>query len=127
MENEDLGSSLKPRTSNLHIGLLTPDLSHAHGWAHHSLSLLEALNRASVKLTVIAAQNSPDIDGITVHKLLPNVTPADGNLLLNLALAAPRVRALLRDCDVIHTTIEPYAPLAAWVAGKRPLFITGHG
>ena len=39
----------------------------------------------------------------------------------------PRVRALLRDCDIIHSTIEPYAILASAVAGGRPLFVTAHG
>lgn len=39
----------------------------------------------------------------------------------------PRVRAILQDCDVIHATIEPFAPLASWIADSRPLLITGHG
>jgi phosphatidylinositol alpha-1,6-mannosyltransferase len=40
---------------------------------------------------------------------------------------APRIRRLLRDCDVIHSTIEPYAILAAAAAGQRALVITAHG
>ena len=34
---------------------------------------------------------------------------------------------LLRDCDILHCTIEPYAILAAAVAAGRPLFLTAHG
>jgi phosphatidylinositol alpha-1,6-mannosyltransferase len=109
--------------SPLKIGLLTSDLSHKHGWAHYSLSLIEALRRQGVDLTVIATQESPDVEGLKVHKLLPS----GRNSLLRQMLDMPRVRWLLRDCDVIHATIEPFAPLAAWIAGDRPLFITGHG
>jgi glycosyltransferase involved in cell wall biosynthesis len=109
--------------SPLKIGLLTSDLNHRHGWAHYSLSLIEALRRAGVDLTVVATQDSPDVNGMTIHKLLPSAR----NMLLRQMLVMPRVRRLLRDCDVIHATIEPFAPLAAWIAGDRPLFITGHG
>jgi phosphatidyl-myo-inositol dimannoside synthase len=109
--------------SALRIGLLTSDLSHKHGWAHYSLSLIEALQRKGVDLTVVATQDSPDVNGMTIHKLLPS----GRNILLRQMLLMPRVRRLLQDCDVIHATIETFAPLAAWIAGDRPLFITGHG
>jgi glycosyltransferase involved in cell wall biosynthesis len=106
---------------------LACDLNHKHGWAHYSLSLIEALARAGAKLTIITAKNSPDIDGLTIHKLLPNTLPAEKLTLLRQGLVLPQVRAILRECDLIHATIEPYAPLAAWVAGGRPYFVTGHG
>jgi len=119
--------SEKTKTSALKIGLLTSDLSHQHGWAHYSLSLIQALNRAGVNLTVIATEDSPDVEGMAVHKLLPSGMSIGYRSLLRQAKLLPRVRALLSDCDVIHATVEPFAPLAAWVAGERPLFITGHG
>src|SRR5689334_13966990 len=109
------------------VGLLTSDLSHRHGWAHYSLSLIQALRKRGIDLTVVAPHNSPDVDGLMVHKLLPAVTPAESNLLLKQVMLIPRVRTLLRDCDVIQAAIEPFAPLASWVVGDRPLFITGHG
>jgi phosphatidyl-myo-inositol dimannoside synthase len=109
--------------SALKIGLITSDLSHKHGWAHYSLSLIEALRRQGVDLTVIATQDSPDVAGLKIHKLLPS----GRNSLLRQMLVMPRVRRLLWDCDVIHATIEPFALLAARIAGDRPLFITGHG
>lgn len=111
----------------LHIGILAPDLTHQHGWAHYSLSVIEALRRTGVRMTVIAARNSPPIDGIDVLPLLPTVDPLERGMLARLAAAYPRVRAAFAACDVIHSHIEPYAPLAAAVAGERPLFITGHG
>ena len=57
----------------MHVGLLTSDLSHRHGWAHYSLSLIQALRRRGVELTVIATHDSPDVEGLSVHKLLPSV------------------------------------------------------
>ena len=116
-----------PLNSDLKIGMLTSDLSHKHGWAHYSLSLIQALRRTGVKLTIVTTHNSPDVEGLTIHKLLPSITPAESNLLLRQVMLIPRVRAILQDCNVIHATIEPFAPLASWVVGSRPLLITGHG
>ncbi len=111
----------------LHVGLLTPDLSHAHGWAHVSLSLIEALRRAGVRLTVIAARNSPDVPGLDFPRLLPSVAPPERHTLLKQLWLTPCVWARLRGCQLIHATAEPYAPLAAWAAGRRPVIVTGHG
>src|SRR6266496_3121445 len=112
---------------SMHVGLLTSDLSYKHGWAHYSLSLIQALRRAGVNLTIVTTRNSPDVEGLTIHKLLPSITPAESNLLLRQWMLTAQIRALLQDCNVIHATIEPFAPLASWIAGSRPLLITGHG
>jgi phosphatidylinositol alpha-1,6-mannosyltransferase len=109
------------------LGFLAADLTHKSGWAHYSLSLAQALRRAGVQLTVIAARNSPPLDGVDVLPLLPTVDPLEGGMLNGLLRVLPQVRAALRGCDVIHSAIEPYAPLAAVVAGWRPLVVTGHG
>lgn len=113
--------------SALHVGLLAADLTHAHGWAHYSLSLIQALRRAGVRITVIASRNSPPLDGIDVLPILPNVDPLEGGMLAGQLRALSQARAALRGCDLIHALIEPYAPLATLVAGRRPLVVTGHG
>lgn len=114
-------------SSALRVGLLAADLSHKHGWAHYSLSLIAALRRAGVETTVIAARNSPAVEGIDALRILPSVDPPERGTLARLARAYPQVAAALRGCDLIHSLIEPYAPLAALVAGRRPLVVTGHG
>lgn len=111
----------------MHIGFLTCELTHTHGWAHYSSSLIAALKRSSINVTIVAARNSPSLEGVTVYPILPDTQPAEHWILPKMALMTRQVRQLLKDCDIIHTTIEPYAPLAAWIAGKRPLFVTGHG
>ena len=103
----------------MHLGLLASDLSHRHGWAHHCLSLIRALQRAGVQMTVITSHNSPDVDGVDLHRLLPDTNPMQKNLLLHSLTRAPEVGLVLRDCNVIHAMIEPYAPIGAWVAAGR--------
>jgi len=110
-----------------HIGLLAADLTHKHGWAHYSLSLIQALERAGVQISVIASRNSPPLEGVRVLPILPAVDPQESGMIVGLLRAVPQVRAALRECDLIHTMIEPYAPLAALVACRRPMILTGHG
>jgi glycosyltransferase involved in cell wall biosynthesis len=114
-------------SSVLKIGFLAADLTHKSGWAHYSLSLAQALQRAGVQITLIAARNSPSMDGIDVLPILPTVDPLEVGMLIKLARALPPVWSALRGCDLIHSAIELYAPLGALVAGRRPLIVTGHG
>lgn len=111
----------------LHLGLIAPDLSEKHGWGTYTVRLIRALREAGVRLTVVAARNTPLLPGIDVRPLLPLVVPRQRGFLPALFAALPAVRSALTGCTVIHATAEPYAPLAAAIAGKRPLFITGHG
>ena len=111
----------------MHIGLLTADLSHAHGWAHHCLSLAQALQRAGVQLSIITAHNSPEVAGIEAYCILPETNPMAKNLLLKVMQQAPTVGQQLRDCDLVHAMIEPYAPVGAWISGQRPFLVTAHG
>lgn len=135
-------SAVSRQLSALRVGLITSDLSPSHGWGQHSLSLVKALHKAGVKLTVITSREmdrqkpipanqsgagASELQDVEIHPLLPSVTPMGRYFELKLARQFPAVSRLLQDCDVIHTTIEPYAPLAAWVAGKRPCFVTAHG
>ena len=111
----------------MRVGFLTSDLSHQHGWAHYSLSLFQALRAAGVETTVVTSRNSPSIADLEIHRLLPNTHPAEKYILPKSLRAAPAVGQLLRDCDLLHATIEPYAPLGAWVGAGRPLVLTAHG
>lgn len=122
----DPSSSGRHPLTSIHIGILAPDLVHTHGWAHYSLSLIEALRRAGVELKVLAARNTPAAP-FEVHPILPTVSPPDSHSLLRMIACVPRARDLLRDCDAVHALAEPYAPLAAWVAGSRPFMVTAHG
>jgi phosphatidylinositol alpha-1,6-mannosyltransferase len=107
--------------------MLAADLTHNSGWAHYCLSLIQALQRAGVQIRVVAARNSPQIAGIETLAILPTVDPLESGMLVKLLRAQQEVREALRDCDLIHAAIEPYAPLGMLIAGSRPLVVTGHG
>lgn len=109
------------------IGLLTSGLHHGHGWAHYSLSLIEALRRQGADVTVIATKNSPTDFDFQVLPLLPTIVPAEPQQLMKLALAVRPAKVVLQGCDLLHATIEPFAPLAMWAANRQPFLVTGHG
>ena len=111
----------------LRVGLLAADLTHRHGWAHYSLSVLEALRRAGVDVVVVTTRNSPPEADPASLRLLPTVEPREPGMIATQLRALPAARKTLAGCDIVHCAVELYAPLAALAAGSRPLVITGHG
>jgi len=111
----------------LRVGLLAADLTHRHGWAHYSSSILEALRRAGVDVVVVTTRNSPPEADPASLRLLPTVEPREAGMIAAQLRALPAARSALAGCTVIHCAVELYAPLAALAAGNRPLVITGHG
>lgn len=111
----------------MRIAFLTSDLHHGHGWGHYSLSLIQALTSAGIDVQVITSRNTPPVDAFPIMPLLPDIDPRESQFMLKMMRRAEKLRFLARDCDVIHATIEPYAPVGAWIAGKRPFVVTAHG
>jgi glycosyltransferase involved in cell wall biosynthesis len=111
----------------MRVGLLTADLSPRHGWGRYARGLIAALEQAGIAVEVVCAANTPLDAAAGTHPLLPALVPRQRRFLPRLLAAYPLAWAALRRCSVIHCAAEPYAPLAAWIAGSRPLFITGHG
>ncbi len=111
----------------MRIGLLTPDLTHRNGWAHYSRSLAESLLRQGMRLEIVTAVGSPALPDAAVHRLLPPIDPMPSRFLLRSLRSYPAARRALASCDLIHATVELYAPLAKAIAGRRPLIVTGHG
>lgn len=110
----------------MRIGLITSDLSARNGWATYSLNLIRELRARGVETTVVCARNSPPAD-FEIHPLLPAVNPPERHTFIKSLRLIPRLKRLLRACDLVHCTVEPYAILAAAVAGDKPLFLTAHG
>lgn len=113
--------------NNMRIGFLAAEWQHNNGWAHYSTSLIQALQRQGIETCIITSRNTPIPENQTLYPLLPTVTPPDRHTLVQMGVQLPRIRNLLVDCDVIHCTVEIYAPLAAAIAAKRPLLTTVHG
>jgi glycosyltransferase involved in cell wall biosynthesis len=111
----------------MHLGLIVPDLSHDNGWAQYSLSLSRALHRAGIHLTIVSGDETAPVEGVPFEPVLTTLTPHQRFTVPRMLLRTPQVRAILKNCDLIHTTAEPYAPLGNWIAGDRPFVLTGHG
>jgi len=80
------------------IGFLTKDLDIKNGWGSYSFYLIRALQAEGVKSTILNGQG--------------------GYFYMKRAF---------KDCDIIHSLIEPLALRGALISGCRPLFITAHG
>lgn len=111
----------------MRIALLTSDLTYKHGWGTYSLSVIKALQAQNHHLTILTASNSESIEGLTIHPILPQIAPQERGTLIKMGLLKQKISQLIADCDVIHTTIELYAPLVSLVANQRPSFMTAHG
>ncbi|MEO1289902.1 MAG: glycosyltransferase, partial [Chloroflexota bacterium] len=111
----------------MQIGLLTSDLTPHHGWGNYSLNLIESLSDLGHDLTILSATNSEPLNSSAHHCVLPTVAPQETNFIFRLMLSQPKVSKLLAHCDIIHSTIEFYAPLLQWISTKRPTFMTVHG
>ncbi len=109
------------------VGFLTGDIGVRHGWARYSQDLLLALQRAGLPMVVVSARNSPPNDVLEQQRLLPDVSPAPRRQLARSLLAAPAAARALRQCDLLHSLVEPCAAAGHRVAGRRPHLVTAHG
>ena len=93
---------------------------------HTASTWAEQLRARGIASTIVCARNSTSVD-FECHPLLPTVSPPEKHSLIKSLRLLPVAAALLRDCDIVHATAEPYAILAAAIAGRRPFFLTAHG
>ena len=115
----------------MRAGFLTPDLSSSYGWASYALDLARALSDLGVEIVALTQPGAAlpaDRDWLAgVEPVLPALVPAPRGFLARSLLAVPRARRAAAGCDLLHVIAEPYAPLGAWIAGRRPLVVTAHG
>lgn len=102
------------------IGIITAEIEPTNGWSHLSLNLIKALRQSGVDLRVVAAKGAVGAGAA----ILPRLVASERAILPRQYFALPRVRQMLADCDLIHTLVEPFAPLGAWTAGQRPHLLT---
>ncbi|MBN2305963.1 MAG: glycosyltransferase family 4 protein [Anaerolineae bacterium] len=112
----------------MRVGFLTPEVASSYGWARYALELAGALQALGVEVVALTRQHTipPDIP-IPLRPVLPSLVPQPRGFLARSLLAGNRTRRAAQDCDLLHVIAEPYAPLAAWIAGDRPLVVTAHG
>lgn len=102
------------------LGIITAEIEPTNGWSHLSLNLIKALQQLGVELSVVAAKGVSGVDAA----ILPRLVASERAILLRQYLALPRVKRILSDCDVIHTLVEPFAPLGVGITGRRPHILT---
>lgn len=102
------------------LGIITAEVEPTNGWSHLSLNLIKALRQLGMDMRVVTAIGVPDVDAA----ILPRLVASERAILLKQYLALRRVRRVLRDCDIIHTLVEPFAPFGMSIAGRRPHILT---
>jgi len=110
------------------ICFLTNELSSKDGWSRYSLSLIQQLREKGINCRVLVSSNASksDLLGVECYKVLPPPGPRLGKIFC-LARNFLKIKKLIKECDIIHALIEPYAPIAFFLKKNRSLIITLHG
>lgn len=84
------------------------------GWGRYTVEVAAGARARGIEPVLITA--TPDLDpvlsGCEVHPILPDLF-AGRMTLPRTMLKAPDLARILRGCDLVHCTVEPYAPLTA--------------
>lgn len=112
------------------VCLLTDELSYKHGWGRYSIAVIRALLRRGADVRILSPKPLCTEHDLLEHPDHHAITSFlwETRSLLSTTLA--NWRSVLRQvdgCQVVHCITEPYAPVAALSAGKRPTLITAHG
>ncbi len=114
----------------MRVALITSEFAPTYGWARYGLEMAAALHAHGVEVVALAqvgAPVPPKTAFDAYHPILPSLVPRVRGFLARSLLTAPRLWRAVRGCDVVHVIAEPYAPMAALIAGRRPLVVTAHG
>lgn len=107
----------------MRVGIITAEIEQTNGWAQVSHSLIGALRDIGLTLRVVGAEGTAGADAA----LLPKLATSERGVLPRQLLALSAVRRELKDCEVVHTLVEPFAPLGVMAAARRPHLLTVHG
>lgn len=105
------------------IGIVTSTLSKTDGYGRYSFEVIRQLQNYG-KVRVIC-HRSESMDGIDFYPVLP--LPLTNPL--KMIWYSYAIAKYLKDCDVIHCFVEPYAPVVAFsnLLLRKPLFIAALG
>ena len=114
----------------MRVALLSSEFAPTYGWARYGLEMAAALRAQGVEVIALAQTGAPAPPQAAYDayaSILPTLVPRARGFLPRTLLAVPRVWRAVQHCDLVHVIAEPYAPMAALAAGKRPLVVTAHG
>lgn len=90
------------------------------------MGLVRALSKKGISCKVLTQQGVKN-QSITNVEVLDIINSAPHSFLKSLLWDYPSIKKHTEDCYLIHSLIEPYAPLAYSIASRKPFFITAHG
>ncbi len=99
------------------------------GWGRYTVEVVRALREQGVTPVLVTADSQTDreLAGIEIHPVLPPLFRGRGQTLRTL-WRAPRLRSILKQCDMVHCFVELYAPLVALSCPRSVPFVqTAHG
>lgn len=107
--------------------ILTTELTVRNGWGRYSVNLIRSLNSNNIVTATLlerGAENETEIKAI--HCLPRHLTYKVYYLAF---LYAWKLRGLAKDCDVVHSLVEPYSVIAFFLSlfTRKRYFITAHG
>ena len=106
--------------------------SHAHGfdgWGRYTVGGVRGARARGVDPVLVTSDPAldPALEGVEHHALLPPLFTRRFETPRSL-LAAPRLRRVLTTCDLVHCTVELYAPLVALaIPAGVPYVQNAHG
>jgi len=110
------------------ICFLTNELSGKDGWSRYSVSLINQLLKKGIDCQVLVSEKAGDniLKNIKDHKILPYFGSRI-NKVFSLIKNFFKIRKLIRDSDIVHVLVEPYALIPFLVMSNKLIFITLHG
>ena len=107
----------------MRIGIVTSSLANTDGWGRYSNEIVNELrNYGKIK---VVSHKTEEVNGVESHNVLPSPLSSPPKLMWYL----PKMVKHLKDCEIIHCLVEPYAPLVALsnIFLRKPFFMTAHG
>lgn len=110
------------------VCILTNELTENHGMGRYSMDIIRAFLANEVDVVVAIKGDGVNETGLHALKILLPPLKYSHNYFLAFWYAW-RLRSAAKDCDIIHSFIEPYSYIAYWISkltGKK-YFVTSHG
>lgn len=108
----------------MRVGYISTQAVSADGWGRYTVEVAAGARKHGIEPVLVTA--SPDVDPLLAdcehHAIVPPLFAGRLTTLRTL-WRIPAVRWILKDCDLVHCIVEPYAPLTALARPSRIPFV----
>jgi len=112
------------------ICFLTNELSIKHGWGRYSISIIkEVIKNPEIDFCVLTSNRAHNIflPEAKLYPILPPLFQTRTEKIFSLIGNYKKIRKKLQNTDIVHSLIEPYAPIVYLAQIKKPFIVTLHG